>query len=102
MSHSMRAAALPLVALLSIVAPGAVAQNRAYAPEVGTSNVHVLSHIPLGWKFTIADIDIEQELSRPYVYVQRDFGPAKFLSAGGLFLAIRSAKFGFKSLPKTL
>jgi len=54
------------------------AQNRTYAPEASSSNVHVLSHVPLGWKFTIADIEIEQELSRPYVYVQRDFGPAGF------------------------
>ena len=53
-------------------------QNRTYAPETGSSNIRVLAHIPLGWQFTIADIEIEQELSRPYAYVQRDFGPAGF------------------------
>jgi hypothetical protein len=34
----------------------------------------VLAHLPLGGSYTTADIEIEQELSRPYAYVQRDFG----------------------------
>jgi hypothetical protein len=59
--------------------PGTVAgQNQTFAPEKGSANVKVLSHIPLGWQYTIADIEIEQELSRPYAYVQRDFGEAGF------------------------
>ena len=70
----------PLALALALLAASTVAraQNRTYAPEASSSNVHVLSHLPLRWKFTIADIEIEQELSRPYVYVQRDFGPAGF------------------------
>ena len=32
-------------------------------------NVHVVAHLPLGGSYTTADIEIEQELSRPYVYV---------------------------------
>ena len=35
----------------------------------GSSNVRVLSHMPVGGPFTGSDIDIEQELSRPYAYV---------------------------------
>ncbi|MBI4503383.1 MAG: hypothetical protein HY700_19775, partial [Gemmatimonadetes bacterium] len=78
MTHSTRTAAVSLLVLPLMLPRMTTAQNRSYAPEVGSSNVHVLSHVPLGWKFTIADIEIEQELSRPYVYVQRDFGPAGF------------------------
>ena len=39
-------------------------------------NVHVLSHIPLGPFLSTADITMEQELSRPYVYVARRFVPS--------------------------
>ena len=37
----------------------------------GSPNVHVLSHIPLGAHLTVSDIEMEQEPSRPYVYVSR-------------------------------
>ena len=37
----------------------------------GSSNVRVMSHVPLGRVFTVGDIEIEQELSRPYAYVPR-------------------------------
>src|SRR5262250_1332540 len=67
--HLMRVVLTP--SLMMLVAVGsAAAQNRVYEPEKGSSNVHVLSHVPLGWKLTTADIEIEQELSRPYIYVQ--------------------------------
>ena len=42
--------------------------------QQGSSNVKILSHIPLGRIFTIGDIEIEQELSRPYAYVPRLHG----------------------------
>ena len=69
-------AALTLVSSIGITP--LAAQNRTYEPEKGSSNIKVLSHLPIGWQFTTADIEIEQELSRPYAYVQRDFGPAGF------------------------
>jgi hypothetical protein len=34
----------------------------------GSSNLHVLSHIPIGRSFSGSDMEIEQELSRPYAY----------------------------------
>ena len=41
-----------------------------YPPgQQGSSNVHIVSHLPLGGSG--ADIEIEQELARPYVYVSR-------------------------------
>ncbi len=33
----------------------------------GTSNIHVLSHVPLGGFLHVADVEIEQEESRPFV-----------------------------------
>jgi len=55
--------------------PGAAGQQGGRDPGVppepprvpqGTPNVHVLSHIPLPG---MANIEVEQELSRPYAYV---------------------------------
>ncbi len=39
--------------------------------ERGSDNIEVLSHLPLGPRLSIADLDMEQELSRPFVYVSR-------------------------------
>ncbi len=45
----------------------------------GSDNIEVLGHEPLGPRLSISDMDVEQELSRPYAYVGRmvygDFGP---------------------------
>ncbi|MYG69479.1 MAG: hypothetical protein F4199_05450 [Rhodothermaceae bacterium] len=46
-----------------------VAQWTAENP--GSDNVAVLGHIPLGPRLSVADLDMEQELSRPFVYVSR-------------------------------
>src|SRR6185503_19514688 len=49
--------------------------NPKFAPgEQGSRNIKVMSHIPLGAANTVGDIEIEQELSRPYVYVSRMSG----------------------------
>ena len=60
------------------VTPGATAQDPPL-PR-GTSNVRVLSHVPLGDgpAFTRSDLDMEQELARPYVYIGRNRGPRGF------------------------
>ncbi|MBI4501950.1 MAG: hypothetical protein HY700_12420 [Gemmatimonadetes bacterium] len=44
----------------------------------GSRNMKVMSHIPLGRNTSTADIEIEQELSRPYVYVARRMVPSGF------------------------
>ena len=51
------------------------ARGQAFPPDdkfipgtQGSSNIHVLSHIPLGRAFSGTDLEIEQEPSRPYVY----------------------------------
>lgn len=46
--------------------------------ERGTRNIEVLSHIPLGGFLHSADIEIEQEMARPFVYVSKRFDPTGF------------------------
>src|SRR5882672_8678803 len=48
-------------------APGAMSSPG----QLGSANVRVMSHVPLGRVFTVGDIEVEQELSRPYAYVPR-------------------------------
>ena len=37
----------------------------------GSENIEVVGHVALGGMMSVADLDMEQELSRPYVYVSR-------------------------------
>jgi len=58
--------------LLLALAPWATARAQTIHPppgQAGTPNVHVAAHVPLGGYLHITDIDIEQELARPFVYV---------------------------------
>ncbi len=76
---------VPVVVLAALVTTAAEGQDRAMNdpsnslrnPHHGRSgNVHVVGHLPLGWFRTTADIEIEQELSRPFAYMpRRDFLP---------------------------
>jgi hypothetical protein len=78
-SHSkVRRAALALCVLaIAILFPLAASAQQdppggVFAPGANrSSNMKVLSHIPLGSMTSVADIEIEQELSRPYAYVSR-------------------------------
>ncbi len=49
------------------------------AEKPGSDNIEVLGHIPLGPRLSVADMELEQELDRPYAYVARmvygDAGP---------------------------
>ncbi len=38
----------------------------------GSRNIKILSHVPLGGWSQVIGVEVEQELSRPYVYVSRD------------------------------
>lgn len=67
-----------LAALVLLSVQHADAQNQFEVPshppppgEQGSPNMHVLSHIPLGAPLSVADVDIEQDLNRPYAYVAR-------------------------------
>src|SRR5713101_4486021 len=62
--------------LLSAQVPSSYNPMRSLKePHIGGSNnIHVLGHLPLGYYMSTADIEMEQELSRPYVYMpRRDF-----------------------------
>src|SRR5579871_6784676 len=64
-------------ATLALLVPCAVAaQARHPLPgEEGSPNIHVMSHIPMGGYLHTTDIDIEQELARPYAYISRGVYP---------------------------
>ncbi|MFT5514276.1 MAG: hypothetical protein ACI80V_000382 [Rhodothermales bacterium] len=44
----------------------------------GTPNIKVVAHVPLGGYLHVADVEIEQEESRPFVYVSKRFDPTGF------------------------
>ncbi len=39
--------------------------------EQGSPNMRVMTHIPLGAPHSVSDIEVEQDMSRPYAYVAR-------------------------------
>ena len=41
------------------------------ADNPGSPNIKVISHLPLGPRLNVSDIDVEQKLDRPYAYVGR-------------------------------
>ena len=54
-----------------LVFSGAPASAQWTALNRGSDNVEVLGHLPLGPHLNVSDMDVEQELSRPYAYVSR-------------------------------
>ena len=64
-----------ILALL-IACPTQVVRAQRAPGQQNSANVHLLAHIPLGAQLSTADITMEQELARPYVYVARRFVPS--------------------------
>ena len=67
-------ARLPFLAyVLTLTAVGpAAAQDTPWTPlKRGSDNIEVLGHLPLGPRLSVADMDVEQELDRPFAYVAR-------------------------------
>jgi hypothetical protein len=62
-----------------LIAAGASTARAQYAAgQYYTPNVKVMSHVPLGHENTVMDLEIEQDLSRPYAYVSRsNYGRVK-------------------------
>ena len=60
---------MPVIVALLWSAPPVLAQWTAM--NRGSENIEVLGHLPLGAHLNVSDMDVEQELSRPYVYVSR-------------------------------
>ncbi|HEX7117727.1 MAG TPA: hypothetical protein VF212_03010 [Longimicrobiales bacterium] len=65
-------ASLAAGALLASAVVDAAAQQRP-AGEEGSRNIEVLAHIPLGAPLSVSDVELEQEISRPFAYVGRMF-----------------------------
>jgi hypothetical protein len=63
-----------LIGLLPVALMGQERGTDRAPGEQGSRNVHIVSHLPLGGSFSSSDIEIEQELSRPYVYASRMAG----------------------------
>jgi len=54
------------------VLPAAAQQDTPWtALKPGSDNMEVVGHIPLGGMLNVTDMELEQELSRPYAYVSR-------------------------------
>ncbi len=66
--HALSIAAALLGAIL-LPTRSVVAQINA--EERGSDNVEVLAHLPLGEFRTISDVEVEQDMTRPYAYVGR-------------------------------
>src|SRR2546426_1140155 len=73
---------------LTLLAVPAYAQKGGEQPPpgmAGSRNMRVAAHIPLEGPLEVADIEIEQELSRPYVYV-----PIRVKDAGFYIIDIKN------------
>ena len=66
--HSTFPVAAAVLALALAVAPAA-GQWTPMTP--GSDNMDVIGHAPLGPQLSVADVELEQELHRPYAYVAR-------------------------------
>ena len=73
-----RVTAAATLAALALLAPRGL-QAQATPLQRGSANIEVLGHLPLGPALSVSDIDVEQDLDRPYAYVGRirygDAGP---------------------------
>ncbi len=69
----MKKPILPVVLLLLAASVSQPSSAQWNAQERGTANITVSGHIPLGAALNTMDIEIEQEMSRPYAYVSRGY-----------------------------
>ena len=61
-----------LSALLGLAAAPALSQETPWTPlDPGSDNITVLGHIPLGAALNVMDMEVEQDLDRPFAYVAR-------------------------------
>ena len=66
-----RSAVLSTALIFALMAWAAPASAQWTAMNRGSENIEVLGHLPLGAHLNVSDMDVEQELSRPYAYVSR-------------------------------
>src|SRR5712672_3293235 len=70
-----------VLAFITLCLPAASAQGQAFPPDAafvpgtqGSRNIKIMSHLPPGRMFTVTDVEVEQELSRPFAFVSRMHG----------------------------
>ena len=63
--------AFAVVAIALVGASGAPAVQWT-ADKPGSDNIELVAHLPLGADGSVSDIEIEQDMSRPYAYVARE------------------------------
>jgi len=59
-----------ILAAIAVLAPQGL-QAQATPLQRGSDNIEVLGHLPLGPALSVSDLDVEQDLARPYAYVSR-------------------------------
>ena len=66
-----KASILPAVTIGLLCGPAVVSAQSWNPLQRGSENIEVVGHLPMGARLTVTDMDIEQELDRPYAYVSR-------------------------------
>ena len=71
--------ALPAASALlaAALAPSGPALAQINAEVRGSDNIEVVAHLPLGEFRTISDVEVEQDMSRPYAYVGRQLASGR-------------------------
>lgn len=67
----MRRTSIFLLLFGMTIGAQATPQSQSTPLKRGSDNIHVQGHLPLGGPESVADIELEQELDRPYAYVAR-------------------------------
>ena len=57
--------------MLALALPVAGQQVPWSPMNRSSDNMEVLGHLPLGAQLSVADMDLEQEMDRPYAYISR-------------------------------
>ncbi len=70
--HVSTAALIGVFALALLPLGATPASGQWTAGKRGSDNIDVVAHVPLGAWLSVSDVEIEQDLSRPYAYVGRE------------------------------
>jgi hypothetical protein len=72
-----------ILAGLALVAVGVPLDAQVNAEVRGSDNIEVVAHVPMGAEGSVSDIEISQDLDRPYVFLGREvFGDISGLDRG--------------------
>ena len=72
MSYNRSSTVATMLAVVALVALAVAPASAQWTPmKRGSDNIEVVGHLPLGPPLSVSDMDVEQELSRPYAYVSR-------------------------------